>query len=147
MPCMYARTHVCNYNKHATYRAEENVPQASISYFMCLRRTGITMSGELSCGRWPFEGMTSTMDVPPRCLCQYSDTTTGTARSWVLWRMWQGTVMSPRTERRSLENMVCNTLRAMSGRMLNRVRLNSWTATDSMSPPTHNGANPDAHAL
>ncbi|KAG5621330.1 hypothetical protein H5410_006548 [Solanum commersonii] len=35
----------------------------------------------------------------------------------------------------------------MSGLMLKSVLLNSWIATESMSPPTTNGANPEHHDL
>jgi len=117
------------------------------SWRIWLRSTGITTSGALSCGKWPSVGMTSTMVFPPRFICRYSATITGAAKSLVLWMMWQGTVTWPRIGLMSNWNMVCAKLSAMSGRMLNRVRLNSCTATESMSPPITRGANPEHHAL
>ncbi len=50
-------------------------------------------------------------------------------------------------QRMSIWKMVLATLKAMSGRMLNKVRENSWTAVESMSAPTARGAKPDTHAL
>ncbi|WVZ24463.1 hypothetical protein V8G54_003007 [Vigna mungo] len=114
---------------------------------MCFSSTGITISGELSCGKWPSVDITSTTESPPTFWWRYSATTMGTAKSFLLWMMWHGTVTRLRISRMSLWKMVCNTLSAMSGRILNKVRLNSCTATDSMSPPTAIGANPEHHAL
>jgi len=51
----------------------------------------------------------------------------------VFWMMWHGTVRWDRIGLMSNWNMVCAKLRAMSGLMLKRVRLNSCTATESMS--------------
>nr|GMC62738.1 hypothetical protein Iba_chr02cCG6700 [Ipomoea batatas] len=54
----------------------------------------------------------------------------------------EGTVTRDRKPRRSKLKIVRNTLKAMSGLMLNSVRLNSCTATESMSPPTTSGSKP-----
>ena len=61
--------------------------------------------------------------------------------------MWQGVVTWPRICLESLKNIVWAKLKGMSGLILKSVRVNSWTAIESMSPPTINGANPEHHAL
>jgi hypothetical protein len=48
---------------------------------------------------------------------------------------------------KSLWKMVLATLKAMSGRMLNKVCPNSWTPGDWMSAPITKGTNPLTHAL
>lgn len=117
-----------------------------MSRLMCLRITGMTMSGELKCGKWPVVGIISITDGPPRCWCIYSDTSAGTM-SMALCTMWQGTFTIGKTCLTSHWNFSWVKLKAISGLMLNRVREISWTSVESMSPPTTIGAKPERHAL
>lgn len=109
------------------------------------RMTGPTIAGALKCGKWPSIFKSSTVFRPPRCLCKYSATETGTETSFEVWIITHGTLTRPSIPLRSVSNTVFETNSDMSGLMLNKVRLNSLTAAGT-SAPTASGAYPYAHA-
>jgi len=56
------------------------------------RSTGISDSGDVICGMCPSPCMISRDVHPPKLRLKYSATSTGTAKSFWFWSIWQGTV-------------------------------------------------------